>query len=47
MLDIVEKKFIKFIKTHHASKTVKKKVSLKKKNTTPFTQLTTQAAVRE
>ena len=48
MLDIVEKKFIKFIKTHHAGQTVKKKVSLnKKKNTTLFIQLAKLAAVRE
>ena len=44
MLDIVEKKFIKFIKTHHAGQTVKKKVPLnKKKNTTLFVQLAKQA----
>ena len=36
MLDIVEKKFIKFIKTHHAGQTVKKKVPLNKKKTPPY-----------
>lgn len=31
MLDIVKKKLIKFVKTHHAGQTVKEKVPLKKK----------------